>query len=506
MNLFLEIKNRQSVQIPEIPVLEYQSFYSQVLDLLKNENNHCVNYFAFHNENKLKFICCIADDDQHTIHLLSHEMHASMPYPALDSLTAKYFPMHIYEREIHENFGIPFENHPWLKPVRYAFDRADRTQTMNNYPFFEITGGETHKVSVGPIHAGVIEPGHFLFSCTGEDVRHLEIHLGFQHRGIEKLFIEKKNLLQRTILAENIAGDTAVGHALAFVGNIESLGKVNVSAIVSIERTIALELERIAMHIFDMSNLCIGAAYQLGASVFGALRTPVINYFQWWCGNRFAKSLIRTGGSNYPLTDELAERFTKLLNDFEKTFEEMSERFFSLPSVLARFENIGTISKKQAESIGAVGLAARVCNVKRDVRSSHPFEYFSKIKHEPVLLDTGDIHARLLLRRMEIEQSISKIRMLLNEHQKIKTSENSKPVSELKLQANTLSISLVEAWRGEICHCAVTDSNGEIAYYKVKDPSMHNWFALALALRDLEISDFPINNKSFDLSYCGYDL
>ena len=163
-----------------------------------------------------------------------------------------------------------------------------------------------HEVGVGPIHAGIIEPGHFRFICNGEQILHLEIQLGYQHRGIEQLFLEKKKLLQRITLAENIAGDSVAGHTVAFVNLWESLCKYHPERDLQFVRTLALELERIAIHTGDLSAMCTDVAYQLGSAVFGRLRTPVINYFQTWCGNRLAKGLIRAGKNNYPFTDEIS--------------------------------------------------------------------------------------------------------------------------------------------------------------------------------------------------------
>ena len=168
--------------------------------------------------------------------------------------------------------------------------------------FFNIESEELHEVGVGPIHAGIIEPGHFRFICNGEQILHLEIQLGYQHRGIEQLFLEKKKLLQRVTLAENIAGDTVAGHTVAFVNLWESLCNFQPGRDLQLARTLALELERIAIHTGDLSAMCTDMAYQLGSAVYGRLRTPVINYFQKWCGNRLAKGLIRAGKNNFPFT------------------------------------------------------------------------------------------------------------------------------------------------------------------------------------------------------------
>ncbi len=500
------ITNQGRIALADVPVLPYGQFVAVAEELLKGETRHCVNYYAYPTAQGLKFILCVADDVEKNISIVSHELSSGTKKQLL-SLTKNSFPMHIYERELHENFGIDFIYHPWQKPVRYAFNRADRGKVINNYPFYQIDGNELHQVGVGPIHAGVIEPGHFRFLCNGETVLHLEIQLGWQHRGIEDLFLKKSSLIQRTVLSESIAGDTALGHSLAFVSLMESLGGVAISQRLELERTIGLELERIAMHVGDLGNMNIGLAYQLASSVFGTLRTPVINYTQTWCGNRFGKGLNRVGGSHYPFTEELSDKLLKLLVIFETSFDPMTERLFALPSVLMRVESIGKVTEKQMRLIGAVGMTARMAGVDRDIRVSHPFAAYKKYAITTDTLDAGDVWARAMLRKIEIKSSIEYIRDLTAELNKL-SEPSPKPISDgtLKLAPNSLSVSLVEGWRGEICHCAVTDNAGKIAHYKVKDPSLHNWFALALSLRDLEISDFPINNKSYNLSYCGHDL
>lgn len=503
---YISIKNQSTIPLEGIPLLPYGAFSQVVSSLLSKDENHCVNYYAYRDSGKLKFICCIADDTVGDIKVLSHELDEQGNKQLL-SLAKDIYAMHVYEREISENFGVIFIYHPWPKPLRYAFDRADKTKVINNYPFYKIESDELHEVGVGPIHAGIIEPGHFRFLCNGETVLHLEIQLGWQHRGVEALYLSKPTLLQRTILSESIAGDTAVGHAMAFASLTESSGRIQVNERLHLERTVALEMERIAMHIGDLSNMNIGLAYQLGASVFGALRTPTINHTQLWCGNRFGKSLIRTGGSNYPLTLKLIEAYRKFLDDFEKRFNTMSDKMFSLPSVLMRMEGIGTVTRKQMELIGAVGMTARMTGLLRDLRKSHPFSGYVHQPYQPVTVEAGDVWARAMLRKLELTQSIAYVRSLLD---KIESNAEtiSKPITDtqLKLTPNSLTVSLVESWRGEICHCAITGTQGEVIHYKVKDPSVHNWMALALSLRDLEISDFPINNKSYNLSYCGHDL
>jgi Ni,Fe-hydrogenase III large subunit len=509
--------NPGMVSLREIPVLEYHDFSAFVDLLMGEEGTHVVMYFAVPVQDKYKFICCMAADENHALILFSHEQ----PGLSVPAITARHFQFHVFEREIHERYGISFEGHPWLKPGRYAHDRADRLTGMDQYPFFSIGSPELHEVGVGPIHAGIIEPGYFRFICQGEKVLHLEIQLGYQHRGVERLMVEKKGTLQRAILSENIAGDTTVGHSLAHAAIIESLAGIDHNGPAGVqnfeplqyERTIALEMERIAVHIGDTAALCNDVAYQYGQVMNENLRTIVINTMQLWCGNRFGKGLIRPGGTHYPLTPALTETILANLDQVNKEYARITRRIFSLPSVLGRFEGTGRLTTMQASLAGAVGMTARSSGMYRDIRWSHPFAAFTEHAYEPVMLPGGDVWSRAMLRRMEVERSIAVIRRMTSDKGQMTSDEyvtrhasRVAPNYDLALAPGALAISLVEGWRGEICHAAITGMDGKIAYYKVKDPSFHNWMALALAVRNQEISDFPLCNKSFNLSYCGNDL
>jgi Ni,Fe-hydrogenase III large subunit len=497
---YLSIKNNQTVLLSEIPELNYNEFLSLNIGFLNDTPaRHCVNYFGYQNKIGLQLICCIADDILHEIFVSSSWVKTS---DKLDSFSAINLNFEKFEREIHENFGLEYTNHPWLKPVRFSQNRADLSKTITNYPFFSIDSVELHEVGVGPIHAGVIEPGHFRFICNGEQILHLEIQLGFQHRGIERQFLEKKKLSQLTTLAESITGDTVVGHTTAFSQVWESLCDVRVDRDVEFARTIALEMERMAIHTGDLSAVCTDIAYQLGSAVFGRLRTPLVNFMQEWGGNRLSKGLIRPGRNKFPFTTELAKRLADVLDIFEPDFDEMNEQLFHLPSALSRFERTGVVSYEDVLSVGAVGMSARMSNLNRDIRTSHPYALYYELEHEPVMKHHGDVFSRVQIRKHEVKQSMGYVRKLISNVPDFR-AEALKPG---KPKPNAFTISLVEGWRGEICHCAITDEKGEFSLYKIKDPSFHNWLALALAVRNNEISDFPICNKSFNLSYSGHDL
>ena len=494
------ISNNQAIDLKDIPVHDYESFAAINLDLMKgNPARHCVSYFGYPNAGKIKLICCIADDDIHQILVSSCLVEKNIIIP---SFTAQNHNFEKFEREIHENFGIGYTDHPWLKPLRYASNRADKNQRIENYPFYKVESEELHEVGVGPIHAGIIEPGHFRFTCNGEQIMHLEIQMGYQHRGIEQLFLQKNNLLERTTLAESIAGDTVVGHTTAFVNLWESLCGYTPDYSLHYARTMALELERLANHTGDLSGICADIAYQLGNAVYGRLRTPMVNFFQEWGGNRLAKGLIRTGKINFPFTKELAERLAEVFKAYEPDFNEITKKLFNLPSALSRMEKTGVVTYAEVLEIGTVGMAARMSGLNRDIRLSHPHNLYNTIAHKPVIKHHGDVYSRVQIRKEEIKQSVSYIKEMLQN-----VPEFSKPeIFTLLPQQEKLIVSLVEGWRGEICHCAITDEAGKLVVYKIKDPSFHNWMALAQSVRNNDISDFPICNKSFSLSYSGHDL
>lgn len=496
-----EINNNQTVSIKDIPLYAYSEFLELNLSLLKEKTHrHCVNYFGEINGSSIRLYCCIADDTTHKITLSSSTLERGAE---VASFTAFNHVFEKFEREIHENFGIQYIDHPWLKPYRFAHNRVNQELNIGDYPFYGIESEELHEVGVGPIHAGIIEPGHFRFICNGEQIMHLEIQLGYQHRGIEQLFLQKTKLLERATLAENITGDTTIGHTTAFSNLWESISEHSPDYSLHFTRTLALELERIAIHTGDLSGICADIAYQLGNSVYGRLRTPIVNFFQEWGGNRLAKGLIRPGYINYPFTLELKNRLLHIFKEYERDFNEMSEQFLSLPSALSRMERTGIVTLDESLEIGTVGTVARASFLSRDIRTSHPFNLYEKaFNHEPILKHHGDVFARVRVRREEILQSIHYCKKLLENIPEFNKPEN----IEFTPGKEKFTLSLVEGWRGEICHCAITDATGKLKAYKIKDPSHHNWMALAQAVRNNEISDFPVCNKSFNLSYCGHDL
>ena len=508
------------VALADVPMLPYPTFAEGMRALLIeadgsfSETNRCVAYFAVRDEQSggLAFYALVAREAEADVLVAGHVLdyyHEGFP----ESLAKDIPALHVFEREIAELYGVHFSGAPWDKPLRYPFNRHHRDDSIDTYPFYSIDSRELHEVHVGPVHAGIIEPGAFRFLCDGERIVHLEIALGYQHRGVESLIAATPNRLRQILLGESIAGDTVVGHATAMAGILESGVAPDGwegSEVIRCERAIALEMERMAVHIGDTAALCMDLAYQTGHVACEALRTLVINSMQQWCGNRFGKGLVRPFGANYRLTLERAKYIETTLTEVIERYRTVGRDLLSTPSVLARLEGICPVTRQQALRVGAVGPAARMAGVRRDVRIAHNFHPLADF--EPVMIDAeadgvnGDLLARLKMRLREAEVSYAMIMAGCKSLAGRWFEGYPAPDYSKTLAPASLVFSLVEGWRGEICHAALTDPDGQVAAYKVYDPSVHNWMMLALSVRGAQISDFPVSNKSFNLSYCGHDL
>jgi len=415
-------------------------------------------------------------------------------YPAL---TVTHPQAHLFEREVGEQHGLVPEGHPWLKPVR----RTDAAGTAPaNGDFFRVDGREIHEVAVGPVHAGIIEPGHFRFQCAGEEVLHLEIALGYQHRGAEAALAGGPHRATRYQI-ETVAGDTTIGHATAYAGVLEALAGTEAPLRAQWLRALALELERLANHTGDLGALANDVAFIPTSAACGKIRGDFLNLTALLCGNRFGRGLVRPGGCHHDLAPERTARLLERLRVAVADTEQAVGWLWDAASVRVRFEGTGPVFPQQAAELGLVGPPARACGLVRDVRYDHPAGWYRLAQAPVAVWPDGDVYARARVRWLELQRSGQFLLEQLGN-----PPEGAVAESLAAPAPDTLAVALVEGWRGEICHVALTDAAGKFRRYKITDPSFHNWPGLALALRGQAISDFPICNKSFNLSYCGFDL
>ena len=487
----LSSNNCRPVPLNDVPLLEIEAFRAATIDAVQR-GLRIVTFFGFPaSAQSLRLLAVLADNKEGKLFALSAKVDESYPSLSVDCPQAQGF-----EREIYEQWGVIPRNHPWLKPVRAQRDLRPGV----NGDFYAVKGSEVHEVAVGPVHAGIIEPGHFRFQCNGETVFHLEISLGYQHRGIEKRLIGMP-ADKALHLMETVAGDTTIGHGLAYCQLIESLSGVSVSLHAHAVRGILLELERLANHTGDLGALAGDVAYLPTASYCGRIRGDFLNLTASICGSRFGRGALKIGGTNFDFNGPLPELLSRQLAAAYRDLSGAVDLLWDNASILDRFETTGKISATLARELGMVGVAARACGVVCDVRRDFPFGIFRAAQITVSTFTSGDVFARAFVRWLEAQRSVQFIQEQIN-----MLGAESVSTEKKALLPGSFVVSLVEGWRGEICHSAIIGEEGRFAHYKIVDPSFHNWMGLSLALRNQQISDFPLCNKSFNLSYCGHDL
>jgi Ni,Fe-hydrogenase III large subunit len=440
-----------------------------------------------------------------------HVARALLPerYP---TLTLACPQAHLFERELAEQYGIIPVGHPWFKPLRYhhrltpgpdAWGRpADAPILPGVCDMFTVAGDEVHEVAVGPVHAGVIEPGHFRFQCHGEHVFHLEILLGYQHRGIERAAIGGPH--PRTLYQmETACGDSTIAHTWAHCQVVEALADVAVPAPAQNLRALMLEFERLANHTGDLGALSGDVGFLPTASFNGRIRGDFLNLSAVVCGSRLGRGMLKPGGVRCAIEAERRDELYRRLERAGADAVHSCELLFNTTSVQARFEGVGVVSPADAAAAGLVGVARRACGLPYDARHNHPPGRYDGLIAPPATADTGDVQARAAVRFSELKDSLNLSRLIL---ERLETTETPPCAAAGPARPDHLAIGLIEGWRGPVLHLGLSDNSGRFSRYKVVDPSFHNWFGVMLAMRDEQISDFPLCNKSFNLSYCGFDL
>jgi len=493
-------RNGDAVAWADIPVLSIEPFRQAVINGVKQGRRLLALSGMQADGDGVNVLAVLADDGMGRLEMM--RSHIAKEYPAI---TPECPQAHYFERELFEQWGARPLNHPWLKPVR--FPPGAQQPDIGHVDYFDIESEETHTVAVGPIHAGIIEPGHFHFSCHGEQVLNLEISLGYQHRGIERALTGGPD--RRTIpYMETLAGDTSVGHTLAYCQAVEALTDIVCMPRSVRLRAVALELERLANHVGTLGGMSGDVAFLPTASYCGGLRGDYLNLTAMLCGSRLGRGLIRPGGLGFEVNASLLHDMHQRLICLRQATTRATDLLWASASVRARFEHVGMLTEVDARALGMVGPVARASGVAMDARHDHPLKAWRDNGFEIVLAkhdERGDVFARARQRWLEMEQSH---RMLDGWLEALgqEPADDREQYGMTPLCPGKLVVSLVEGWRGEICHIALTDVDGHFLRYKIMDPSFHNWYGLTSVMRGQPILDFPICNKSFDLSYCGHDL
>ncbi len=504
---FLTLNNGRSAALSAVPVMAFGEFRERLLDKILHDNRRLLAFWALpmkSAEGAWQLLAVLGAAGAQVL-----ELAGCFVGSEFESLTADCPCFNRFEREIAEQHGIAVLHHPWFKPLRFASGGVQ----PGDQEYYRIDGDAIHEVAVGPVHAGVIEPGHFRFQCYGETVHSLEISLGYQHRGIEALLRGGPDP-RSYHLAAVAAGDTALANSRCYSGLIEALGGAPwPSPAARLAQNVMLELERTANHIGDLGALAGDVAFLPTASFCGRIRGEYLNLTAMMAGNRFGRHCAVPGGLRSAFTPEIIERMRSRLDGYYRDLVIALELLFNAPSVLDRFEHTGRISRENAVKLGMVGVAGRSAGIHCDARADFPDDDtmtpgagFAFPAFLPANKASGDVWARAMQRYLEIRSSHA---FLTGALERLAQSGGVPAAAAQRiptLEPGRIAVQVVEAWRGELCHAAITDGAGRFRDYKIVDPSFHNWPGLTLALRGEEISNFPVCNKSFNLSYCGHDL
>jgi len=442
--------------------------------------------------------------------------HATKELPAdhatIISMATFYYPASRFEREIKDLFGIQATGSPDRRPlVRHAFWPEDFFPLRKDaaipekfeddgtpFPFLPVSGEGVYEIPVGPVHAGIIEPGHFRFSVVGETVIDLKIRLYFTHKGTEKLF-EGRAPAEGVELAERISGDTTIGHSLAYCQALEKLSGTEVPKRAQYLRVILLEMERLYNHIADFGMIANDTGFAVAHSHCFRLRERLLRLNKKLTGNRLLRGGIIPGGVGHDLPPDLnlAAELDVILADFK----EIVDISLSNTILLDRLEGTGTLDNKTALDHGVLGYVARASGINFDARRDHPFDAYRELRLNVPVFHSGDVYARTMVRVEEAHEAVSLIKRALAQ---MPTGPLAVPLASLP--AFEPAFGMVEGWRGAIVHWIMVDNDGKLYRVKVKDPSFVNWPALSFALLKNIVPDFPLCNKSFNQSYSGNDL
>jgi Ni,Fe-hydrogenase III large subunit/Ni,Fe-hydrogenase III component G len=431
--------------------------------------------------------------------------------PIIRSLGTFHHPASLFEREISDQLGITVIGHPDPRPlVRHAFwppdyyplrkdaERPEFHDDGSPFPFTEVGGEGVYEIPVGPVHAGVIEPGHFRFSVVGETVIDMKSRLYFTHKGTEKLF-EGREPGAGVELAERVSGDTTIGHSLAFCQALESAAGTAVPERARWLRVILLEMERLYNHVADFGMIANDTGYAVAHSHCFRIRERLLRLNKRLTGNRLLRGGVVPGGVGHDLPAglDLPDELEAALRDFDEIVGLALENTL----VMDRLEGTGQLSPRIARDHGVLGYVARASGIDADVRRDHPFAAYGDLDVRVPVFESGDVKARTLVRVEEVRESVRLIREAVT---RLPAGPLAAPLGPLPPFAPAFG--LVEGWRGGILHWVMGDGAGRLHRVKIMDPSFLNWRPLSYALLKNIVPDFPLCNKSFNQSYSGNDL
>jgi Ni,Fe-hydrogenase III large subunit/Ni,Fe-hydrogenase III component G len=440
--------------------------------------------------------------------------------PTFPSLTPMMPAAHWYEREISDLFGLTPVGHPDPRrlvfhesfppnshPLRKDWSMSDREKqewgegraVKVPHPFLDVTGEGIVQIPVGPVHAGIIEPGHFRFSAIGETIFFLEPRLFYTHKGIEKQF-ETLGFEAGVRLAERVSGTSSFAHGAAYCMAVERMMGIEITEKAAAVRTLVLELERLYNHIGDMGNMCAGTALAVGYAQGAVIKERLMQLNERLTRSRFLRGVNVVGGVTVDVYAH-ADDILKTLDWATKEYKDFMQLLTGSVSHIERLTNTGRLSKDIARKLGVTGVAARASGLPDDIRKAHPHLLYDRLIFEAHTHEQGDVLARMMIRAEETECSISMIQALMESGYKGELAVSLKAVP-----AYASGLGYAESPRGSLFYWVMADKDGGPLRVKLRSPSYCNWPAVPFAVHGNIVPDFPLCNKSFNLSYSGTDM
>ena len=413
-----------------------------------------------------------------------------------------------YERELHDQYGIEITGHPDLRPlilhenwpegVYPMVDPVDNVPwSKRDYRFLQVQGEGIAEVAVGPVHAGIIEPGHFRFSVVGDTVLHLELRHFYTHKGTEKLF-EGRSATDAAMLAESVSGDNCFAHAVCYSQSVENACGIDIPPRASAIRLIGLELERLVCHVSDIGGLCTDVGFGVAAAYSTCLKESLLRESAQCCGTRYWRGVSVPGGLRFDLDSDRVAQLGQAVAQTSREFSEIARMIVETPSIQNRFETAGVLSGEVARDLAVVGPVARASGIDFDVRRDHPYGLYRKYQIDVPSTHYGDVMARARIRIAEVAASAQMIQ------EAARSLPDGGVFTPVASRGDIQGFSALESPRGELCYWMAA-RDGRLTRCHVKSPSFQNWPAMPFAVEGNIIADFPVINKSFNLSYSGCD-